>query len=226
MPDRAAMAAIIFMARTSTPWALLPVAEFGCDSVTTCWRRFAEWAAAGVFERLQELLLDEFGQAGQLDWSRVSVDSVSLRAVRDVLPADPHRVAVQVVLDDGLTSRRLGNPRPHYRQQPGDLRRVDPGGRVAVAPPQGVTNHPEGGVALPGVPAIGPQPSSTFHVLGMPTSRSSAVPCARPRRVQPLRLSRYWRRSWAASSTSLWRHSAARYWQAIKPMRWRRRKSP
>jgi transposase len=106
------MAAIIFMARTSTPWALLPVAEFGCDSVTTCWRRFAEWAAAGVFERLQELLLDEFGQAGQLDWSRVSVDSVSLRAVRDVLPADPHRVAVQVVLDDGLTSRRLGNPRP------------------------------------------------------------------------------------------------------------------
>jgi transposase len=80
--DRACMAAIIFMARTSTPWALLPVGEFGCGSVTSCWRRFAEWAAAGVFERLQELLLDELGQAGGLDWSRVSVDSVSLRAVR------------------------------------------------------------------------------------------------------------------------------------------------
>jgi hypothetical protein len=38
------------------PWALLPVDEFGCGSVTTCWRRFAEWAHAGVFERLQELL--------------------------------------------------------------------------------------------------------------------------------------------------------------------------
>jgi transposase len=74
--------AIIFMARTSTPWALLPVGEFGCGSVTTCWRRFAEWAAAGVFERLQELLLDELGEAGGLDWSRVSVDSFSLRAVR------------------------------------------------------------------------------------------------------------------------------------------------
>jgi transposase len=82
VPDRACMAAIIFMARTSTPWALLPVGEFGCGSVTTCWRRFAEWAAAGVFERLQELLLDELGAAGALDWSRVSVDSVSLRAVR------------------------------------------------------------------------------------------------------------------------------------------------
>jgi transposase len=76
------MAAIIFMARTSTPWALLPVAEFGCGSVTTCWRRFAEWAHAGVFERLQEVLLDELGEAGALDWSRVSVDSFSLRAVR------------------------------------------------------------------------------------------------------------------------------------------------
>ena len=64
------------------PWALLPVSEFGCGSVTSCWRRFAEWAAAGVFERLQELLLDELGEAGGLDWSRISVDSFSLRAVR------------------------------------------------------------------------------------------------------------------------------------------------
>ena len=80
--DRACMAAILFMARTSTPWALLPVGEFGCGSVTTCWNRFAEWARAGVFERLQEVLLDELGAAGLLDWSRVSVDSASLRAVR------------------------------------------------------------------------------------------------------------------------------------------------
>jgi transposase len=80
--DRACMAAIIFMCRTSTPWALLPVSEFGCGSVTSCWRRFAEWASAGVFERLQEALLDELGVTGQLDWSRASVDSFSLRAVR------------------------------------------------------------------------------------------------------------------------------------------------
>jgi transposase len=66
VPDRACMAAIIFMARTSTPWALLPVGEFGCGSVTTCWRRFAEWARAGVFERLQELLLDELGRRAGL----------------------------------------------------------------------------------------------------------------------------------------------------------------
>jgi transposase len=90
VPDRACMAAIVFMCRTSTPWALLPVQELGCGSVTTCWRRFAEWAQAGGFDRLQELLLDELGAAGLLDWSRVSVDSASLRAVRgDLCGANP-----------------------------------------------------------------------------------------------------------------------------------------
>jgi transposase len=87
VPDRACMAAILFMCRTSTPWALLPVGEFGCGSGTTCWRRFAEWARAGVFERLHEGLLDELGAAGALDWSRVSIDSFSLRATR----GGPHR---------------------------------------------------------------------------------------------------------------------------------------
>jgi transposase len=90
VPDRACMAAIVFMARTSTPWALLPVGEFGCGSVTTCWRRFAEWAHAGVFERLHEVLLDELGEAGALDWSRVCVDSFALRPVRgDQVGANP-----------------------------------------------------------------------------------------------------------------------------------------
>jgi transposase len=84
------LAAILFMARTSTPRALLPVGEYGCGSVTTCWRRFAEWAHAGMFERLQELLLDELGEAGGLDWSRLSADSFSLRAVRgDQVGANP-----------------------------------------------------------------------------------------------------------------------------------------
>jgi hypothetical protein len=43
-----------------------------------------------VFERLQELLLDELGEAGGLDWSRVSVDSFRLRATRgDQVGANP-----------------------------------------------------------------------------------------------------------------------------------------
>jgi transposase len=74
--------ALVFMARTSTPWSLLPARELGCGSATTCWRRLDEWAKAGVFEQLQALLLDELGEAGRVDLERVSVDSFSLRAVK------------------------------------------------------------------------------------------------------------------------------------------------
>ena len=45
------------------------------------------------------------------------------------------------------------------------------------------------------------------------------------RRQAVLRSSR-WSRSLAASSIALWRHSAARNWQAMRPIRWTRRKSP
>jgi transposase len=91
VPDRACMAAIVFMVRTSTPWALLPAKELGCGSATTCWRRLDEWARAGVFEQLQGVLLDELGAAGRIDLERVSVDSFSLRAVKggDLTGANP-----------------------------------------------------------------------------------------------------------------------------------------
>src|SRR5919198_3587546 len=46
--DRACMAAIVFMARTSTAWALLPVREFGCGSVTTGWRRLPSGPRRGA----------------------------------------------------------------------------------------------------------------------------------------------------------------------------------
>jgi transposase len=82
VPDRNCVAARVFMARTSTPWVLLPAKELGCGSATTCWRRLDEWARAGVFEQLQGVLLDELGEAGRVDLSRVIVDSFSLRAVK------------------------------------------------------------------------------------------------------------------------------------------------
>ena len=82
VPDRNCVAALIFMARTSTPWSLLPARELGCGSPSTCWRRLDEWAKAGVFDQLQVVLLDELGAAGRIDLDRVSVDSFSLRAVK------------------------------------------------------------------------------------------------------------------------------------------------
>jgi transposase len=70
------------MARTSTPWRLLPARELGCGSSTTCWRRLTEWANAGVFDALHLKVLDLLGAAGRLDWSRAMVDTMSVRAKR------------------------------------------------------------------------------------------------------------------------------------------------
>jgi transposase len=80
IPDRNCFAAIVYMARTSTPWRLLPARELGCGSPATCWRRLTEWANAGVFDQLHLQVLDRLGEQGRLDWSRASVDTMSVRA--------------------------------------------------------------------------------------------------------------------------------------------------
>jgi transposase len=89
--DRNCFAAIVFMARTSTPWRLLPARELGCGSPATCWRRLSEWANAGVFDALHLQVLDRLGEQGQLDWSRAAVDTMSVRAKRggDHVGANP-----------------------------------------------------------------------------------------------------------------------------------------
>jgi transposase len=78
--DRACLAAIVSMARTSTPWRLLPARELGCGSPATCWRRLTEWAGASVFDQLHLEVLDRLGEQGRLDWSRAAVDTMSVRA--------------------------------------------------------------------------------------------------------------------------------------------------
>jgi transposase len=75
--DRACLAAIVYMARTSTPWRLLPAGELGCGSPATCWRRLTEWANAGVFDQLHLQVLDRLGEQDRLEWDRASVDTMS-----------------------------------------------------------------------------------------------------------------------------------------------------
>ena len=82
VPDRNCFTAIVYMARTSTSWWLLPARELGCGSPTTCWRRLTEWAKAGVFDQLHLEILDRLGQQGVLDWTRACVDTMSVRAKR------------------------------------------------------------------------------------------------------------------------------------------------
>jgi transposase len=80
--DRAALAGIVYQLRTGIPWRLLPTRQLGCGSPVTCWRRLRDWQRAGVWQRLHHQLLDQLGRRGQLDWSRASLDSISVRAKR------------------------------------------------------------------------------------------------------------------------------------------------
>ncbi|SHL61564.1 Putative transposase of IS4/5 family, partial [Hymenobacter psychrotolerans DSM 18569] len=71
----------LFVLRSGIPWEMLP-AEMGCGSGMTCWRRLRDWHEAGVWQRLHQVLLDRLGQAGQLDWSRASLDAQSIPAAK------------------------------------------------------------------------------------------------------------------------------------------------
>src|ERR1041384_811315 len=77
--DRAALTGILFVLRSGIPWEMLPQ-EMGCGSGMTCWRRLRDWHRAGVWRKLNQLLLSRLEQAGEIDWSRASIDSVSVRA--------------------------------------------------------------------------------------------------------------------------------------------------
>ena len=81
IPDRAALSGIIFVLISGCPWEYLP-REMGCGSGMTCWRRLRDWQAAGAWKNLHRVLLEEFHQAGKIDWSRVVVDSSSVRALK------------------------------------------------------------------------------------------------------------------------------------------------
>ena len=77
--NRDALRGILFVLRAGLPWNLLP-AELGCGSGSTCWRRLRDWHHAGVWKNLHAVLLDVLADAGQLDWSRASVDGFSVPA--------------------------------------------------------------------------------------------------------------------------------------------------
>jgi transposase len=78
--NRQALTGILFVLRTGCPWEYFPQ-ELGCGSGMTCWRRLRDWHTAGVWEKIWRVLLDELGLADEIDWSKVAIDSCSVRAL-------------------------------------------------------------------------------------------------------------------------------------------------
>ena len=92
VPDRAALAGIIFVLKSGIFWEMLPK-EMGCGSGSTCWRRLRDWQEAGVWEELHRALLDRLGEADRIEWERASLDSASVPAKRgDRRPARIRRI--------------------------------------------------------------------------------------------------------------------------------------
>ena len=85
IPNRAALTGILFVLCSGIPWEMLP-AEMGCGCGMSCWRRLRDWQAASIWARLHQVLLERLHAAGEIDWSRASLDSASVPAKKGGLP--------------------------------------------------------------------------------------------------------------------------------------------
>jgi transposase len=78
--DQAALRGILYLLREGCKWQKIPAKALDCPSGSTCWRRFRDWTAAGVWTKAHHQLLDLLGAEGILNLERVVVDSASVRA--------------------------------------------------------------------------------------------------------------------------------------------------
>lgn len=78
VPDRSAMDAIFFVLRTGSQWQALRAP--GICSPSSAYRRFREWAEAGVFEEFWRQGLLAYDALVGIDWSWMAVDGAMSKA--------------------------------------------------------------------------------------------------------------------------------------------------
>jgi transposase len=78
---RAALAGILYVSRQGLRWRDLPQ-ELGFGSGIPCWRRLHQWQGRGVWQAVHQVIFNWLGDLDAIDWSRASLDSVSVRAKR------------------------------------------------------------------------------------------------------------------------------------------------
>jgi len=81
VPDRTALAAVLYVLRTGVAWRDVPAETVGCSGVTA-WRRLRDWTEAGVWPRLHAVLLAELRRADLLDLDDCAVDGSHVRALK------------------------------------------------------------------------------------------------------------------------------------------------
>jgi transposase len=105
--NREVLTGILFVLTSGIPWEMLPQ-EMGCDSGMTCWRRLRDWQEAGGWERLHRILLAKLRGADRIDFSRVIVDSSSIRAVHGGGDYRTQPIAVRQAANTTSSSTRKG----------------------------------------------------------------------------------------------------------------------
>jgi transposase len=78
--DRVCLTGILFVLKTGIAWEDFPC-ELGCCGMTLL-NRLRQWQRAGVWAAMHRVMLDKLRAAGGIDFSRVIVDSASVRATR------------------------------------------------------------------------------------------------------------------------------------------------
>ncbi|QDN93250.1 IS200/IS605 family element transposase accessory protein TnpB [Streptomyces sp. RLB3-6] len=119
VPDRAALAGIIYVLRTGVAWRDVPAQAMGCSGVTA-WRRLRDWTEAGVWPRLHAALLTELRRAAQDAAGRWFVSLLCDDPSVQPLPATGQAIGVDVGLDHLLTlstGEKIANPRHERRDR-------------------------------------------------------------------------------------------------------------
>ena len=79
LDDRKVLTGILFVLKSGIAWEDFPC-EMGCCGMTLL-NRLRQWQKAGVWDALHRLMLDKLRAAGKIDFSRIIVDSGSIRAM-------------------------------------------------------------------------------------------------------------------------------------------------
>jgi len=79
--DWRALNGIFWVMRTGAPWQDVPK-RYGSGS--TCYWRFHDWCATGVYEHLLKALAEDLAQRGQLDLSECFIDATFAPAKKGV----------------------------------------------------------------------------------------------------------------------------------------------
>ena len=108
--DRRAMSGILYRLRTGCQWDAIP-SEFGSRS--TCYRRFVEWTAAGVFKMMYVEMLLFYDEQRGIDWAWASLDSATVKAPKGGhLPGPIRLIAESLGRSDMSSPTDAASPSP------------------------------------------------------------------------------------------------------------------